>query len=243
MILKLPEGSDPGAFCLARCNDLHSGFPPTEPPIPVNTINAVVNAAGPNRVVYVDYPSRVATTREGSMSMSPPTNFGNYGGTSITKAEQRHYSDASSTPVFGDLRSKADRLAREAVNNFQNSLAWFNIKLNVSMTSLLTGMTYIDPNAGEQHIEPPLFDIDLHESQMSRWWRFYEWHQQFHTAQRDIKSGTSLVPSAPYTTLERVPVVVIPSDDPPPNPDQAPEHLVTTIVERKVLGGIVSNGT
>ncbi|KAJ6563441.1 hypothetical protein DFH09DRAFT_1279006 [Mycena vulgaris] len=271
MILKLPEGSDPGAFCLARCglyireadawiiflvfrgNDLHSGFAPTEPPIPVNAINAVVNAAGPNRVVYVDYPSRVATTREGSMSMSPATNFGNYGGTSVTKTEQRHYSDASSTPVFGDLRTKANRLAREAANNFQNSLAWFNIKLNVSMTSLLTGMTYIDPNTGEQHIEPPPFDIDLHESQMSRWWRFYEWHrdlcstyliritkEQFRTAQRDIKSGTFLAPSAPYTTLERVPVVVIPSDDPPPDPDQAPEHFVTAIVERKVLGGIIT---
>ncbi|KAJ7701592.1 hypothetical protein B0H17DRAFT_1128365 [Mycena rosella] len=273
MILKLPEatGSDPGAFCLARCglyvheadswivylvfrgNDPHSGFAPTSPPIPIDLINTVVNAAGPNRVAYVNYPSRVATTRDGSMSMTPATNFGNYGATSVTKTEQRHYSDASSTPIFGDLRAKVNRLAREAANNFQNSLAWCNIKLNVSMTSLLTGMTYEDPDVGEKHIEPPPFDLELEEAQMSRWWRFYEWHRnlcsnyliritkdQFRTAQANIKSGTSPAPSIPYTTLERVPMAVNVQSAPLLDPDQAPEHLVTSIVERKMLNGIVT---
>ncbi|KAJ7929412.1 hypothetical protein B0H13DRAFT_1859631 [Mycena leptocephala] len=100
MVLKLPE--------VFRGNDVHSGFAPTSPPIPSAEINALATLAGPNRVVYVSYPSRVATTRIGSMSMSPPTNFWNFGGESIAKTQQHHYTDSSSTQILGSLYAKAN---------------------------------------------------------------------------------------------------------------------------------------
>ncbi|KAJ6494121.1 hypothetical protein C8R47DRAFT_1194906 [Mycena vitilis] len=277
MVLKLPEvcwqliriGSDPGAFCLARCglyvreadawivflvfrgNDLHSGFAPTSPPIPVADINALANLAGPNRVVYVSYPSRVATTRAGSMSMSPPTNFWNFGTTSAAKAEQRHYSDSSSTQVFGSVYAKVNRLAREAAHSFSNALTYSGIKLNISLTDLMTGMTYTDADGRTENIEPPPFDIDQHAPEMSRWWRFYEWHRnlcntyliritknEYKQAQQDVESGKSeTARSVQYAVLERVPAAVAVTVDPAPILEVALEHVVDSITQRKVLDG------
>ncbi|KAK7021470.1 hypothetical protein R3P38DRAFT_2527025, partial [Favolaschia claudopus] len=195
MLLNLPPGSDPGAFCLGRCglyvreadawivflvfrgNDLHSGFAPTTPPVAVEDVNKLVNAAGPNRVVYVSYPSRVATTRAGSMSMSPPTNFWNSGSMSAAKTEQRHFTDTSSTQIFGGLETKANRLAREAAYSFANALTHSGIQLDITLTDLMQRMTYRCDNGQTKTIGPPPFDITHQAVEMNRWWRFYEWHR------------------------------------------------------------------
>lgn len=264
-------GSDPGAFCLARCglyvreadcwivflvfrgNDLHSGFAPTSPPIPISDINALGNAAGPNRVVYVKYPSRVATTRAGSMSMSPPTNFWNYGSSSVAKTEQRHYTDASSTQVFGSLYAKVNRLAREASLAFSNALTYSGVNLNITLTDLLTGMTYTDENGQTQNVKPPRFDIARQAAEMSRWWRFYEWHQdlcatflirmtkdEFRRAHQRAQQGVSTDAStAPYTALSRVPATVVPHEGEHPAPGASVEHLVDSVVQRKMINGKV----
>ncbi|KAJ7716201.1 hypothetical protein B0H16DRAFT_1614389 [Mycena metata] len=257
MLLKLPKGSDPGAFCLARCglyvremdawivflvfrgNDPHPGFSPTMPPILQSEVNDLLRAPGVIRVVYVNYPSRVATTRSGSMSMTPTTNFGNYGSTSAVKAEQRHYSDATSTPIFSSVRVQANWLAREAVQNFQNALAWSGLKLNVGMTKLLTSMSYNDPELGETHVEAPVFDLELHKDQMSRWWHFYEWHKdlckkylilitkdEFRMVQKQLASYMADAPAIPYTQLDRAAV------------SQAPEHIVDAVLDRRIVEGV-----
>ncbi|KAJ7734871.1 hypothetical protein B0H16DRAFT_1577418 [Mycena metata] len=269
MLLKLPEGSDPGAFCLARCglyirevdawivflvfrgNDLHSGFSPTMPPIPRSEVNDLLRAPGVIRVVYVNYPSRVATTRSGSMSMTPATNFGNYGSTSAAKAEQRHYSDATSTPIFSSVRVQANWLAREAAQNFQNALAWSGLKLNVGMTKLLSSMSYNDPQLGETHVEAPVFDLELHKDQMSRWWRFYEWHRylckkylilitkdEFRTAQAQLASYTMDAPAVPYTQLDRAAISAPSPDESLANSGQAPEHIVDAVLDRRIVEGV-----
>ncbi|KAJ7173157.1 hypothetical protein C8R46DRAFT_1344751 [Mycena filopes] len=270
MVLKLPEGSDPGAFCLARCglyvreadtwivflvfrgNDLHSGFAPTTPPIPMADVDTALAAAGPNRVVYVSYPSRISTTRVGSMSMTPPTGFGNFGTMTLAKTEQRHYSDRSSNQVFGSTFSKANRLAREAGMSFLNSLKHSGINLGQSLTELLGVMTYQDEEGETQQIEPPPFDIKHQASQMSRWWRFYEWHRElcatyairmtkseYKKAQAALASGESLDSSkAPHAQLQEVPATVVGQPEGVrPSDDSTPEHVVDTIVERRVIDG------
>lgn len=183
--------------------------------------------------------------------MSPPTNFWNFGNTSVTKTEQRHYTDASSTQVFGNLRAKANRLAREAALNFSNALRYSNIKLNLSLTKLLTGMTYDDEEGETKQIEPPPFDLGHQAAQMSRWWRFYEWHRNlcsqylvfitkddYRKAQQAIQSGTKTQAKS-YAALERVPAAIVLPVQERPLLEAEPEHIVDTIVERKMVNGKV----
>ncbi|KAK7027802.1 hypothetical protein R3P38DRAFT_3190887 [Favolaschia claudopus] len=266
MLLNLPPGSDPGAFCLGRCglyvreadawivflvfrgNDLHSGFAPTTPPVAVEDVNKLVNAAGPNRVVYVSYPSRVATTRAGSMSMSPPTNFWNYGSTSAAKAEQRHFTDTSSTQIFGGLDTKANRLAREAAYSFANALTHSGIQIDITLTDLMQRMTYRSDDGQTKTIEPPPFDITHQAVEMNRWWRFYEWHRnlcnkyliritkdEFRQAQAQIKAGQTAA-DVPYTALKSVPASVALPQIPPVRGPYL-EHVVDSIVKRQVVNG------
>lgn len=182
--------------------------------------------------------------------MSPPTNFWNFGATSIAKTEQRHYSDASSTQVFGSLYAKANRLAREAAQSFSNALTHTGIKLNISLTNLMTSMTYTDETNQTKNIEAPKFDLECNAAEMSRWWRFYEWHRslcntyliritkdEYKKAQETVESG-KITSSVPYTVLERVPAVVAPVEV-CPTLEADPEHVVDTIVERKVIEGKV----
>lgn len=84
-------------FLFFKGADIHSGFAPKEDPeshrkwIETELSNAW-NMAGPqNRVGYVNYPGKVPVRRIGSLNMTPPTLFGNFGSSQAHKGNQTNF--------------------------------------------------------------------------------------------------------------------------------------------------------
>jgi hypothetical protein len=158
---------DPGPFCLARCglyiraknvwivflvfkgSDLHSGFAPSEDPLAHKrwvdeNLSAAWNVAGPqNRVGYVSYIGGLPSDRLGSLNISPPTLFGNYGSSQVHKSKQKTFamhghSILGGTPVY------AERMGREIIANFWNSLQFCDLELDQDINELMSKISFKD---------------------------------------------------------------------------------------------------
>ncbi|KAJ3501747.1 hypothetical protein NLJ89_g9201 [Agrocybe chaxingu] len=200
LLLRIGPTGDPGPFCLARggiyCRelnawiiflvfkgtDLHSGFAPLEDREAhmnwVNTeLNAAWNLAGPqNRVGLVNYPGALPIHRLGSLNVSPPTRFGNYGSSAPHKTTQANFSEHGDI-VLGNADAYSNRLGREAVMNFVNSVSFAGLSLNLDPDELLQKLTYQDPVDFrqvplKQFPHHPIHDKELICHNLS----LYHWH-------------------------------------------------------------------
>ena len=139
-------------FLVFKGNDLHSGFAPTEDPEAhrrwVQTVlTPLWNMTGKkNRVGYVSYLSEIAKRRLGSLNVSPPTLFGNFGSSQIHKENQKNYTEHGLV-ALGGHHSYSNRIGREALYNFWNSLRLGGLALNMSLSDLVQKITYQDPES------------------------------------------------------------------------------------------------
>ena len=172
-LLKTFIDGEPGPFCLARCglyireknvwivilvfkgSDLHSGFTPSEDPQThkcwvEENLSAAWNIAGPqNRVGYVSYIEGVPSDRLGSINISSPTLFGNYGSSQVHKSKQKTFamhghSILGGTPVY------AERMGREIVANFWNSLQFCDLEFDQDINELMSKISFKDPKTNLQ---------------------------------------------------------------------------------------------
>lgn len=193
---------DPGPFCLARCglyireknvwivflvfkgSDLHSGFSPTEDVADHQrwvdeNLSAAWNLAGPqNRVGYVNYISTVPSERTGSMNISPPTMFGNFGSSQIHKVKQKNFA-MHGHAVLGDQDTYANRMGREILYNFWNSLQLCDLDLNLDIGELLEKISYQDHQSKSAvQLKPISFNPQCKAEVITRYLQLYEWHRR-----------------------------------------------------------------
>ncbi len=193
---------DPGPFCLARSglyireknvwivflvfkgSDLHSGFAPKEDPeahqrwVDEN-LSAAWNLAGPqNRVGYVNYISTVPSERTGSMNISPPTLFGNFGSSQIHKVKQKNFA-MHGHAILGGQDGYANRMGREILYNFWNSLQLCDLDLDLDIGELLQKISYRDhQSAAMVPLKPLPLDPQHNVEVIKRYLQFYEWHRR-----------------------------------------------------------------
>jgi hypothetical protein len=128
LILKLYDiVGDPGPFCLARSGlylrehnvwivwlafkgvDLHSGFAPSEDQDAHQewvdtTLDAAWNLAGKqNRIGYVNYTGALPANQAGSLNVSPPTFFGNFGSTVYDKGKEKNFASHGQVVLGGHV--------------------------------------------------------------------------------------------------------------------------------------------
>ena len=140
-------------------NDLHSGFAPREDPDEHRawvdtTLNSAWNIAGPqNRVGYVCYFGRLPCHRVGAMNLCPPTYFGNFGSAQVHKEKQKNFAQDGVVSLGGRF-VQANRLGREIIYNFWNSLSLCNLELQIPLNDLIQQISYNDGQSNSNRLEP-----------------------------------------------------------------------------------------
>ncbi|KAF9528572.1 hypothetical protein CPB83DRAFT_894357 [Crepidotus variabilis] len=202
LLLRMGPTADPGAFCLARGGlysrvlnawivflvfkgtDLHSGFEPVEDREDhekwVNgALDSAWHLAGPqNRLGFVNYPSRLAADRTGSLNATPATGFGNYGSSGQHKAVQQDFATHGGA-TLGSVDEYANRMAREAVFNFYNTLSLCNLDLNTDLNDLMASISIRDPQSGDKiNMRPLPFNPQTDDKVIRDKISFYLWHRE-----------------------------------------------------------------
>ncbi|KAF5314358.1 hypothetical protein D9619_011737 [Psilocybe cf. subviscida] len=160
--------------------DLHTGTAPHEDAQSHaewvrSVIDSVWNLAGPqNRLGYVIYLGRVPSKRSGSTNVTPPTGFGNYGSNAAHKATQKNFASDGHT-TMGSQDDRANRLGREAVSNFYNTLRHCHLSLNIDINKLMEFISYDDH--GVKVSLRPLPYHPVHDRQhIKQYLAFCSWH-------------------------------------------------------------------
>jgi len=261
---------DPGPFCLARCglyiraknvwivflvfkgSDLHSGFAPSEDPLAHKrwvdeNLSAAWNVAGPqNRVGYVSYIGGLPSDRLGSLNISPPTLFGNYGSSQVHKSKQKTFamhghSILGGTPVY------AERMGREIIANFWNSLQFCDLELDQDINELMSKISFKDQETSSLVKLGPLpFNPQQNRELIERYLGLYAWHKQeaalFHVnipKARLLANKNKKTRSAGNTMVQDVSLWSHRRQQ-PTEPDTANEMSQLHI--EKVLGKTIKNG-
>jgi hypothetical protein len=267
---------DPGPFCLARSglyiraknvwivflafkgSDLHSGFAPTEDPqahqrwVDEN-VSAAWNVAGPqNRVGYVSYIGSVPSDRLGSINITPPTMFGNYGSNQVHKLKQKTFAMHGQN-ILGGTSAFAGRMGREIVGNFWNSLQFCDLEFDQDINELMSKISFRDPQTNSQvRLGPLPFNPQQDRDVIERYLGLYAWHKRealfFHVnipktrllANKNKKTqstGSAMVEEASLWSHRRQPQL------PTLEHDEAAEITPSEPLDiEKVLGKTVKNG-
>lgn len=171
-------------FILFKGVDIHSGTEAKEDKDAHNDwisgeLDAAWKLAGPqNRVGYVNYLGRLPSHRLGSMSTSPPTGFGNYSVHPLHKAQQQNFASHGGA-TLGPPIAFANRMAREAIYDFHNSLCLSGLDLNMDLNDLMEAISFKDPDTdAEQNMERlPFNPLQISESfRIRRFQAFFQWY-------------------------------------------------------------------
>ena len=171
-------------FLVFKGSDLHSGFAPSEDPeahqrwVDEN-VSAAWNVAGPqNRVGYVSYIGSVPSDRLGSINITPPTLFGNYGSNQVHKSKQKSFA-MNGHNTLGGTPAYAERMGREIVANFWNSLQYCNLDFDQDINELMSNISFQDPQTNSQVKLGPLpFNPQQDREAIERYLRLYAWHKR-----------------------------------------------------------------
>ena len=193
---------DPGPFCLARSrlyvheknvwivflvfkgSDLHSGFAPVEDPeahgrwVDEN-VSTAWNVAGPqNRVGYISYIGSVPSDRLGSINVTPPTMFGNYGSNQVHKLKQKTFAMHGQN-ILGGTPTYAERMGREIVGNFWNSLQFCDLEFDQNINKLMSKISFKDLQTNSQvRLGLLPFNPQHDREAIECYLRLYAWHKR-----------------------------------------------------------------
>ena len=171
-------------FLVFKGSDLHSGFAPSEDPrahqrwVDENVL-AAWNVAGPqNRVGYVSYIGSVPSDRLDSINITPPTLFGNYGSNQVHKSKQKTFA-MNGHNILGGMPTYAERMGREIVTNFWNSLQYCDLDFDQDINDLMSNISFKDLETNSQVKLGPLpFNPQHHRKVIERYLRLYAWHKR-----------------------------------------------------------------
>lgn len=189
----------PGSFCLGRPglyvrelggwviflafkgNDIHSGFAPMEDfEDHQEWVDSIVapawDHAGPeNRLGYVIYPSGPAIQRSAALNATSAQLFGNFGSAQPHKTGQLTFAKHGQV-TLGDQDDWANRMGRELVGSFFNSLGHYNLDMSIDMDDLLQAISY---KRNHDNVSVPLKSLPYHpvrDADHIALWRGYYQH-------------------------------------------------------------------
>lgn len=162
--------------------DVHSGVAPRADAEKYSEweksiLDAMWNLAGPqNRLGYVIYLGVVPSKRLGSLNVTPPSGFGNYGSSAVHKVTQKNFANHGHT-TMGSPNNLAARLGREAVCNFYNTLRLCGLSSSHDVDDLLRSISFIHPATGEQHgLGPFPYHPIKDETTIRKNLALFKWH-------------------------------------------------------------------
>jgi hypothetical protein len=250
-------------FLVFKGSDLHSGFAPSEDPqahkrwVDEN-VSAAWNIAGPqNRVGYVSYIGSVPSDRLGSINITPPTLFGNYGSNQVHKSKQKTFA-MNGHNTLGGTPAYAERMGREIVANFWNSLQYCDLNFDQDMNELMSNISFKDPETNSQVKLGPLpFNPQRQRKVIERYLGLYAWHKReavlFHVNipkarllanknKKTLPAGSAMVQDAGLWSHRRQ-QLTLPPTQPLANDSEATEITpLEPLNIEKVLGKAVKNG-
>ena len=164
-------------------SDLHSGFAPMEDPeahkhwVDEN-LSAAWNIARPqNRVGYVSYIVGVLSDWLGSMNMTPPTLFGNYGSSQVHKSKDKSFAMHGHN-ILGGTPAYAERMGREITANFWNSLQFCDLELDQDLDELMSKISFRDLETNSLVKLGPLpFNPKSNCDVIECYLKLYAWHK------------------------------------------------------------------
>ncbi|KAJ6521405.1 hypothetical protein B0H19DRAFT_1244608 [Mycena capillaripes] len=253
LMLKLPPGSDPGPFMLARCglyiretgvliiyllfrgNDLHSGFHPSyledkrDAWIAKEAVEAVYNMADPqDRCFFVPYPTQVAYSRAAELAVSPPLTFGNLGSPVYHKLHAKNFSQDGRT-VLGSHHTRFTRLSCEII---------WGLELNMDTAELFRKLEYLDENGQRCMIEPPdNHDIQKDAGYILKMRGYLAWHFALSEKYliRITKDGYQTAHQQVFSLVERRMIHSMQSLQ----VDGDPEYQIVAVIGRELSEGKV----
>lgn len=242
-------------------SDLHSGFAPSEDPqahqrwVDEN-VSAAWNLAGPqNRVGYVSYIGSVPSDRLGSMNVTPPTLFGNYGSNQVHKSKQKTFA-MDGHNILGGRPAYAERMGREIVANFWNSLQYCDLNFDQDINDLMSNISFKDVETNSLVKLGPLpFNPQHQRKTIERYLRLYTWHKReailFHVNipkarllanknKKSLPAGSSMIQDAGLWSYRRQ--QPLPSTEPLADSEGTEITPLEPLNVEKVLGKTIKNG-
>ena len=250
-------------FLVFKGSDLHSGFAPSEDPqahkrwVDEN-VSAAWNIAGPqNRVGYVSYIGSVPSDRLGSINITPPSLFGNYGSNQVHKSKQKTFA-MNGHNIIGGTPAYAERMGREIVSNFWNSLQYCDLDFDQDINKLMSNISFKDPETNSQvKLGPMPFNPQHDRKVIERYLGLYAWHKReatlFHVNipkarllanknKKTLPAGSAMVQDAGLWSHRRQ-QHTLPPTQPLANDSEDPEATPSELLDvEKVLGKTIKNG-
>ncbi|KAF7978083.1 hypothetical protein HWV62_1741 [Athelia sp. TMB] len=202
LLLRLPPGSDPGAFLLGRHgiyfqeqgvwiiwlvfrgNHIHSGTAPRIPlhaelvdEVPDDLQHAWNQTGRENRSMTVGYISLAASMRTGSHAITRATHFGNEGAPKPHKDMQRTFAEHGHI-VLGNCHNRYRKLGSELIYSFYNGMREIGFKFRGDLAGLARMWSYEDDDNMPQLLESPPVDIEKNAAIMACYRGYYAWHWQ-----------------------------------------------------------------
>ncbi|PPR07577.1 hypothetical protein CVT24_007318 [Panaeolus cyanescens] len=199
LLLRVGPDGHPGPFCLGRWGlysaemgcwiifltfkgiDVHSGFAPCELSsaneafLKDSNLKAAYNMAkGPNRAGYVLYTSKVAAHRTSALNATLPTSFGNL---TTSKTATKFLTFGSSGPsTLGSPEDCANRLAREAVFDFFNTLSLSQLNLELNLDDVLSKITFTTSDGSTKSMKKLKYNPQTDSVFIQRYLGLYFWY-------------------------------------------------------------------
>ena len=197
---------------------------------------------------YVSYIGGIPSDRLGSINITPPTLFGNYGSNQVHKSKQKSFAMHGHN-ILGGTTVYAERMGREIMANFWNSLQFCNLNLDQDIDELMSKISFKDQETNSLvNLGPLPFNPQHNREMIERYLRLYAWHKReavlFHVnipkarllANRNKKiqsAGSTMVQDAGLWSHRRQPT----------QPEEATEAaLLQPLHIEKVLGKTVKDG-
>lgn len=118
----------------------------------------------------------MAGNRTGSLNVSPPTHFGNYGSSHVHKDQQKNFG-FHGLGILGNEEAFANKLAREIVYNFWNSLQVCNLDLDLDLNRLFESISFRGYQDNTRKcILPPKYLPDQHKQLIQKFTSLWAWH-------------------------------------------------------------------
>lgn len=126
----------------------------------------------------MNYIGNIPSQRTGSMNISPPTLFGNYGSSQIHRAKQKNFA-MHGHATLGGQDGYANKMGREILFNFWNSLQLCDLDLDFDIQELLSKISYQDHQSNSTiQLKPISFDPQHKSEFIKHYLQLYEWHRQ-----------------------------------------------------------------
>ena len=126
---------------------------------------------------FVIYYSATATQRTAAMSMMPSQTFGNFGAAQPQKLRQLDFATHGEA-TLGGKDAAANRLGREAVMLFLNSLSLANLTLDLDIDHIVRKIEYEDEDGKKVALTKLPYNPIKDAAKVERWRGLYEWHRQ-----------------------------------------------------------------